>query len=106
MQRGQRNAVVLSDIGGQRLLGYARHEQVGPSVNEVNVVLLRRNLGNNSIASEIALIGFWSMRTKSYRQQLLVVPPVGDRGKPRRLNEGKHVRRDRHSHAHVVTAAQ
>ena len=34
----------------------------------------------------------------------LRVRPVGDRGKPRRLDEAKHVRRDRD--AHVVTSAQ
>ena len=35
---------------------------------------------------------------------LFGVRPVGDRSKPRRLDEAKHVRR--HCYAHVVTSAQ
>jgi hypothetical protein len=103
---GQRNAVILCNIGGQPLLGYARHDHVGPN----GKLGQRRALVRPDLGHMLCDCLYFADRILDLHEvaadplDRLRVRSEGDRSKPRRLDEAKHVRRDRH--AHVVTASQ
>ena len=111
MQRNRRNAVILRDIGGQALLVEACQHQVGPICQRCQCrALVQLDLGNM-----LDNVGHDAERVFDLRHDpadqirarvhlLARVRSERDTGKPRRLDEAKHVRW--HCHLHVVSSTQ